>query len=858
MDITGQYFCSFSIKGQPYDEEFKIVLEALVSVYDKTGALQTNVVSKLASKPIIIKSLMKSSLKEGLELSEAVFEKQVDDYQTEPQWDPLIEENATVRQRLEAIKQYEVKAGRHKPVQKLRLDCFWIHLAENDTENARTTSPVKIMQANTNRGESQRSSISNSGNLLINDQFQGIAFQPFVLNAAHNTSKYLNKVRLAENRSVQDVVKTELQVKDENTVNIKNIVKTSIADVDEENNVCPVGLPYIIKKEPLESAMSREGNLADITDTSYGTDSVAADAFTGDADKDVFNTISDTMASANIIQTNDYVKPAYENGQINCEMNAFEIKNEMSQTDLDHDNTLLRPLHLDHAYEMAKSKPKVKRPFGKVGRPRKNVRKALNNGRKDIAPTRNSSIKRVIKQKGSVNMVDQLQSESSLSEETERPSKDHGENKTSNTFDDNLNAIKSENKESDTESVDNSGKRKRRRCSRNVNYKALAQSIETDESEKEDLASPNGSDSGSSYDPVEEINFNEFTDPDYKLPKDSGASENEESTDEGESTMLGIDVEDEARILEQIEKKKTKTKKKKQSKNVEVKMNVSLSEHEDKFEMVKFVSSEQKNRGKPVDEISHDSYACKICNSFQTIDKDSMSLHIGQHIQGNLRCKICKIECPSYGRKLDHLKQEHPGEFADKGTVCEQCGCPFANKIARRRHMYKVHKIPSFECRLCIKQGNSDAEKFASPDEVYKHEKERHSKEIYVCSKCDNHYQQKQHYTMHVAKCNIMEFNERPKFQCNECSYSAKRRERLMHHVQRVHRKEKNCKCELCDFTSYAMCSIRRHMAHAHLGENSIIIEPQHDNTNKMTCAPSEDSDQPGHPPNLIRVILSA
>ena len=32
-------------------------------------------------------------------------------------------------------------------------------------------------------------------------------------------------------------------------------------------------------------------------------------------------------------------------------------------------------------------------------------------------------------------------------------------------------------------------------------------------------------------------------------------------------------------------------------------------------------------------------------------------------------------------------------------------------------------------------------------------------------------------------------------------------------------------------------------------------IEPQHDKTNKMTCAPSEVSDQLGHPPSLIRVF---
>ena len=34
-----------------------------------------------------------------------------------------------------------------------------------------------------------------------------------------------------------------------------------------------------------------------------------------------------------------------------------------------------------------------------------------------------------------------------------------------------------------------------------------------------------------------------------------------------------------------------------------------------------------------------------------------------------------------------------------------------------------------------------------------------------------------------------------------------------------------------------------------------ITIEPPRDKTNKMAFAPSEDSDQPGHPPSLIRVF---
>ena len=44
---------------------------------------------------------------------------------------------------------------------------------------------------------------------------------------------------------------------------------------------------------------------------------------------------------------------------------------------------------------------------------------------------------------------------------------------------------------------------------------------------------------------------------------------------------------------------------------------------------------------------------------------------------------------------------------------------------------------------------------------------------------------------------------------------------------------------------------------HLHMKKfcHNLTFEPKHDKTNKMTCAPSEDSDQPGHPPSLIRVF---
>ena len=37
--------------------------------------------------------------------------------------------------------------------------------------------------------------------------------------------------------------------------------------------------------------------------------------------------------------------------------------------------------------------------------------------------------------------------------------------------------------------------------------------------------------------------------------------------------------------------------------------------------------------------------------------------------------------------------------------------------------------------------------------------------------------------------------------------------------------------------------------------QTALTYEPPHAKTNKMTCAPSEDANQPGHSPSLIKVF---
>ena len=61
----------------------------------------------------------------------------------------------------------------------------------------------------------------------------------------------------------------------------------------------------------------------------------------------------------------------------------------------------------------------------------------------------------------------------------------------------------------------------------------------------------------------------------------------------------------------------------------------------------------------------------------------------------------------------------------------------------------------------------------------------------------------------------------------------------------------------MCDETQKWCHSFtnRRHKTAPNVIEHTKIYEPRHDKTNEMTRASSEDSDQPGHLPSLIRDI---
>ena len=93
----------------------------------------------------------------------------------------------------------------------------------------------------------------------------------------------------------------------------------------------------------------------------------------------------------------------------------------------------------------------------------------------------------------------------------------------------------------------------------------------------------------------------------------------------------------------------------------------------------------------------------------------------------------------------------------------------------------------------------------------------------------------------------------------------------LTHLVNYVLQQDITLRYYQCFFTRSVMVTIRTvvvqlrsqiRWAPIHIGLQPLHFiqktwhnEPPRDKTNKMVCAPSKDSDQPGHPPSLIRVF---
>ena len=90
----------------------------------------------------------------------------------------------------------------------------------------------------------------------------------------------------------------------------------------------------------------------------------------------------------------------------------------------------------------------------------------------------------------------------------------------------------------------------------------------------------------------------------------------------------------------------------------------------------------------------------------------------------------------------------------------------------------------------------------------------------------------------------------------NDCSWTDQYYKTCLCHTWTTKVQISLCHCHLMLYDTVSIFEIPRLLL-AGWFESYLVahLRRQHDKTNKMTCAPSKDSDQPGHPPSLIRVF---
>ena len=833
MCITGQYFCSYDIKGMPYNKEFKVVLEASVSVYNDLGELQTCIVSKLHSKPIVVKSLIEKNTEQGLELSDVVFGKQCDEYQdfntckAMRKYDETLSVKSLLERKLLKKKTIVDRKSQHdlsqwnyvKILQNIRLDSFWINFP-NDLNKYDVTGDVKVENIN------EISPIS-----IIHEKVLPL-----------ETKYCVSQQQVIQNEDNAGIEANTYEIKTEHEPS-ENIKKE---DCNQENRVVSVGLPF--KRIDNSNCSLATVNVcleSGTLETPDGTVCVStidklAVAKNLNVNIGFDKTLKETCPDRDNFEATEEINDVDNNdgelmmfcadsqrNKIGHFMNANTEDNEVSNTEEQTELSTL-PVILDSTY-------------GRLKRTRKATNKRKTNSK---AVGCKKDLKSSIEKKTETNDTETILTEGLDAHELEDTVKKIRNIKKSRSNDQKAKRvnvtelIEHDVGQSDVESNDILGPRKRRRCSRNVNYKALADSLDSEESEIEELVSKLEADTVL-QDTESQTNeahsktkkSTKIVDLDYQPPDLSEMSSDEsdeESGDDPSNTKKlkafadvdyqpsGLSVEEsDLNEISSAEENDEETLKQKEKKNKLSKMRVDLEEHKDKFEIVKFISSEQRNRAKPMEEKSHDAFDCKICNTYQTSDKDVMSLHIGQHLKGKLRCKFCKLESSSAKGNSTHMLKEHTTKYMSILTVCEQCGIPFSNSNSRNVHMYKVHKVPAFECQHCLEKDTDNGEKFATLEDLRCHIKERHPRACHQCSYCGKIYVNKKFYKRH--KCESKS-DETQILKCGDCGNVYESKCDLNTHRRGVHRKEKLCKCTMCDYVAFKSCKVKRHMAHVHLG----------------------------------------
>ena len=166
-------------------------------------------------------------------------------------------------------------------------------------------------------------------------------------------------------------------------------------------------------------------------------------------------------------------------------------------------------------------------------------------------------------------------------------------------------------------------------------------------------------------------------------------------------------------------------------------------------------------------------YQCESCN-YTTPFIARWKVHKASH--DSVKPYSCDI-CDNTFRTELHLEKHKSNVHAENVKyICPTCNLTFKTIQGLKHHTENIHlDQKDFECDVCYKS-------YSSFENLRKHKGRHQNKETLLCEFCENTYASKQ---------------------------------ALNHHVETTHSdnpKEKDKKCDICDFKTYDMPSLKTHI----------------------------------------------
>ncbi|XP_063697991.1 zinc finger protein 778-like [Culicoides brevitarsis] len=199
-----------------------------------------------------------------------------------------------------------------------------------------------------------------------------------------------------------------------------------------------------------------------------------------------------------------------------------------------------------------------------------------------------------------------------------------------------------------------------------------------------------------------------------------------------------------------------------------------------------------------------DSQKCKHCPRF--ILKENMRKHCLEHHKMRKceehSCVVCKVGFQTATTLRDHLAIKHLGQEPHK---CKICGISVFSKSSLNEHIKAVHeKVIAATCKKCGKTFGYRA--------GYNAHLKTHEKKPFSCTvdKCPQRHIESIHLNnVHRTKCDF----------CHKMVVT----HHLKEHIQHVHEKIFNFKCDICQKGFRTTTKLREHLMVKHLEQKLYV-----------------------------------